>query len=472
MNSPTFTLQHRKLCVNHRAGYNLSAALVLSFLLALGYMFRPNTIVLAQDSSTDDFIVSIGQLDTSNYPEITIFVSVTDSKGEPVAGLSAEDFSVTEDGAAVKIVDFAGIGEPRPVDVVYVFDTTGSMSEEIDGVIETSIQFAEELESKGRDYRLGLVTFADQVRAVYRDDNTLTDDVKEFKAWVRSLGAEGGGGDEENDYGAIKRAVQMQFRDEAQRIIILITDAPPHHYGDFPDEFNFFDDPDLTKDRALALLNQEMISIYSVTPAEPEFIALASETGGKFYDINRNPDFTAIIEEIGETIASQYKITYISPRPTYDGTRRDIVITIGEVTVSEKYTEEHLLHIQSDPLVGVVCLAPLLLGVLLPFGVHVLLNWRRSQVSAQAVPSVSPALPVQPPVALPTKSAKPSPEETASAQCSHCGRPLRQGARFCAGCGQSIAPAMAPTPAQTQCPNCRRSLRPDAKFCAGCGKRL
>lgn len=451
-----------------------------------------NRQAYAQKEIPEDLVIKVGQFDATEYPEITLYINVTDRSGKNVSGLVGEDFVVTEDDQVVEVVDFAGIGEARPVDIAFVFDTTGSMEEEIEGLVRTSKQFADELESKGRDYRLGLVTFADVVLKVFNPDNTLTDDAEEFKGWVGELEAEGGDGDPENDYGAIKRASQMQFRDGSQKIFILITDAPPHHFGDDPDGGNEFDDPDLDYQRILDLLNDQSISVYAVAPAYNEFSSLTSETGGSFYDIQRNPDFTGIIEDIGETIASQYRITYRSPRPTYDGTRRDVKIQVGEADVTTAYAEKHLLTVESNCLVGILCLLPLLLALVVPFGGQRIMRYLEDRPDS-ATPEVpvkgtAPEMVNEQPAAveeLPARaneSLAPPPAVArpvvgaAALNCLNCGNTLKPSARFCTSCGQPVG-LVQPPPARgdlevQRCPNCGQDRRPGAKFCNRCGFKL
>jgi hypothetical protein len=108
------------------------------------------------------------------------------------------------------------------------------MQEEIDGVKQTCVKFAERLSRTGRDYRLGLVTFLDMIDRVYKADGSLTDDVQEFKGWIDGLRAFGGDDGPELSLDALEQAGEMQFRKNAQRVLILITDAPPHHRRDFP----------------------------------------------------------------------------------------------------------------------------------------------------------------------------------------------------------------------------------------------
>jgi VWFA-related protein len=471
---PMWTSQPMKMAIR--------ILMICSAVFAGVVFFTPTA---AQGQTSEDLSITIGQFDAENYPEITLYINVTDQNGNNVGGLEQADFKVTEDDAAVEIVDFAGIGEARPVDIVYVFDTTGSMSEEINGVIQTSLAFADELESKGRDYRLGLVTFGDDIRGVYRSDDTLTDRAEQFKEWVSALTANGGDGDPENSYGALKRATQMQFRASAQKIFILITDAPAHRYGDDPDGGVSFTDPDLDPPRIQALLNDKSIAVYAITPAMSDFTSLVDATGGRFYDLENNPDFTAIIGEIGSTIASQYRLTYRSPRPTYDGTRRNVQIKIGQSGVSTQYSEQHLLNVQSNLLVGMVCLLPLLGALLLPGAVRFLAGAVRPPADQPAVVSAPPSPAVQ-------QMAAPLPGSNvavpAGSVCSNCASPLKPSARFCPRCGQVVESAAVEAnsanlnpgafqgtdesaPARV-CPVCGSPVRPAAKFCNSCGNRM
>jgi VWFA-related protein len=485
--------------INHFLLRLTAVFIILIGLLASGQL--AGRTAFAQTATPTDYKVTIGQFDTSKYPEITIYVNVTDSSGKNVTNLKQDDFSVTEDSEKVTIVNYAGIGQSRPVDIVYVFDTTGSMANEINGVIQTSIAFADGLKTKGRDYRLGLVTFADIVLTVNRQDDTLTDDAEEFKRWVSSLKAEGGDADPENDYGAIKRASQMKFRDGAQKILILITDAPPHHYNDQADGGHLFDDSDLDNKRILDLLKSKNISVYAVTPDFSEFITLATDSGGKFYDLNKNPNFTGLIEVIGQTIANQYRITYKSPRPTYDGTRRDVTVTVGGKVATQEYSEKHLLNVQSNCLIGLLCMVPLMAALVIPLAGQALLGYLRKRSGAgtpgvtsatgagmgrpsqEKAPGISyqPPLPseiAQPPMPpappLPVYPGSPNPIPQVAVQQPAPAAihgpippvPLSEAA-YPGPLKGSAAPQ--PLAVPLICQNCGRALKSTARFCPGCG---
>ena len=426
--------------------------LLLTILLVLLVLVGQGTSV--QQVLADGPSVKVTQVDMSNYPEIIVYVSVTDDTGNPLGGLGREDFQVTEDAIPVSFTDFAGTGDVRMADIVFVFDTTTSMVEEVDGMKRTSLAFAEKLERSGLDYRLGLVDFGDVINRVEKPDGQLTDDAQQFKSWINEIRLAGGGYDiPEFSLGAMQRATQMSFRDGALKIFILITDAPPHHYRDWPDAGVSFDDPNLTLAYTLQQLANTNVTTYIVSPKHSDYLRIVEETNGQFFNIHGSSDFTTIIDEIGGLIATQYRLAYVSPRPTYDGTRRNIEVTVGEGKGTTTYLEKHLINIRSNVVIALIFLLPLLLALVLPVAVE-RIKIRRPQPIAEIEAARAEALGVSGPTI-----------------CPHCGHALRPGAGFCGQCGQVIA-AQAAEPHPTACPRCGRPLRPGAKFCGSCGHRL
>ena len=429
----------------------------IRILLVLGWLW---ILSAAFAVAHDGLTVHLVQVDASSYPEITLYVGVTDATGQSVGNLQKDDFSITEDGKDVDITDFAGAGDVRSVDIVFVFDTTTSMAQEVEGMKQTSIAFATKLEQTGRDYRLGLVDFGDVINRVLKGDGTLTDNAGEFRDWISSIRLAGGGCDiPENSLGALQEATQMSFRDATQKIFILITDAPPHHFGDPNDANVSFDDLTISLGYTLQTLMEANVTVYVVAPNHQDFREIVQETGGEFYNIHGESDFTDIIDRIGTLISQQYRLIYVSPRPTYDGTRRDIRVIVGESTGTGEYLEKHLLNIRSNWLIGLILLTPLLLALALPpVLTQVSDRHRGPEMAPVGGADLAPA-------------PSPQPKVVPKSTCPHCGHPLRARAKFCSGCGRTLAIAPAPIGFIT-CPHCGNTLRPQAKFCSKCGQRL
>ena len=273
---------------------------------------------------------------------------LTDQNGNPVGNLRPDNVKVFEDGKEAKILDFRGVGQGRPVDIVFVLDVTESMQPYIDAVKQNVISFAQDLQSNSRDYRLGLVTFEDYVVSAYPDcncpyRNAFTSDVKQFTDWVGTLHAGGGGDIPEDQLDALAYAAKFPFRPEAEGIIIIVTDAPPHHDGDgsadSAHDQAFWDHhtrgqqvTDLTGTKVAEQLKKNGLTLYGVVPPPfiaPEYQEIVDATHGRSYNIiTEEGRFASLVREIGHSIATEYSLTYRTPRPIEDGTNRSVQLKI------------------------------------------------------------------------------------------------------------------------------------------------
>ena len=275
---------------------------------------------------------------------------LTDNNGAAVGNLRPENVQVFEDGQPAKILDFRGQGQGRPVDIVFVFDITESMQPYIDAVKQNVITFAQDLASNNRDYRLGLVTFEDYVVSKEPDcgcpyRNKMTGDVHEFTTWVGGLHAGGGGDIPEDQLDALAYASTFPFRPEAQGILIIITDAPNHYAGDgsahTQHDQAFWDHhpnknadvTDLTGDQVAAMLKKNGLTLYAVVPPPfiaPDYAKIVGETHGRSYNIvTEEGRFDELVREIGHSIATEYSLTYRTPRPIEDGTARQVELKVS-----------------------------------------------------------------------------------------------------------------------------------------------
>jgi len=274
---------------------------------------------------------------------------LTDQNGQPVGNLTKDNVQVFEDGQPARILYFRGVGQGRPVDIVFVLDITESMQPYIDAVKQNMINFAQDLAQNHRDYRLGLVTFEDYVVSAYPDckceySKTMTPDVQKFTDWVGTLHAGGGGDIPEDQLDALAYATTLPFRPDAQGIIVLITDAPPHVAGDGPDRTGdtgyrlHHPDPnaDVTEETGATVaekLSKNGLTLYAVAPPPfiaPQYQQVVQATRGRLYNIvteeNRFPE---LVREIGHSIATEYSLTYLTPRPIEDGTNRSVELRVN-----------------------------------------------------------------------------------------------------------------------------------------------
>lgn len=122
----------------------------------------------------------------------------------------------------------ADVSKPA-IDVVFVLDTTGSMSEEIEGVKATLKAVLSKLDQSVK-VRVGLVEYKDREDSFVTKTYALTSDVASLSSSIAGIRAAGGGDTPEDVNSGLSVAVnQMQWNDKAvARLAFLIADAPPH----------------------------------------------------------------------------------------------------------------------------------------------------------------------------------------------------------------------------------------------------
>jgi hypothetical protein len=322
-------------------------------LLALACLAAAATIVLMSSAPAFASLeVALGNPGLAHFDSdggVQLDFGLTDQNGQPVGNLTKDDVQVLEDGQPAKILYFRGVGQGRPVDIVFVLDLTESMQPYIDAVKQNMINFAQDLAQNHRDYRLGLVTFEDYVVSAYPDCNceyskTMTADAQKFTNWVGTLHAGGGGDIPEDQLDALAYAATLPFRPDAQGIVILITDAPPHVAGDGPDPTGDSayrlhhpdSNADVTKETGATVaaeLGKNGLTLYAVAPPPfiaPQYQQVVQATRGRLYNIvTEESRFPELVREIGHSIATEYSLAYLTPRPIEDGTNRSVELRVN-----------------------------------------------------------------------------------------------------------------------------------------------
>ncbi|MGH1412694.1 MAG: vWA domain-containing protein [Pelagimonas sp.] len=120
---------------------------------------------------------------------------------------------------------------PDFLDLVFVFDTTGSMGDELawltkefSGIVRQARRAA-----PGVNIRYGLVAYRDEGDAYDVQNYGFTDQKRQMQSWLKRLIADGGGDYPEAADRAMQAAVNLDWRrGKGERIIFHIADAPPH----------------------------------------------------------------------------------------------------------------------------------------------------------------------------------------------------------------------------------------------------
>jgi hypothetical protein len=177
-----------------------------------------------------------------------------------------------------------GTATGRGVDLVFVIDTTGSMSDKIEGLLETCSRFADDFNALHLNHRIAIVSFGDlRVPGDKIQNTAFTSQVEVTKKSLRNIPRNSGGGNEgESSLEALARALALPFRPDAVKTIVLITDEPAdqHH---------------LRAGDLIGRLTEREMLVFVASPPHDYFKQMAQRNGGKWYKISAQTRFNDLL---------------------------------------------------------------------------------------------------------------------------------------------------------------------------------
>ncbi|MCA9320144.1 MAG: VWA domain-containing protein [Planctomycetes bacterium] len=114
------------------------------------------------------------------------------------------------------------------LDIVILIDATGSMGREIGAARAKVSELIGLIEAFGIDFRIGVVAFRDKGDDFETRVQPLSNYRYKSVDFLDGLRASGGGDTPEAVYAAFIEAGKMRFSSKAQKVMVLIGDAPPH----------------------------------------------------------------------------------------------------------------------------------------------------------------------------------------------------------------------------------------------------
>jgi outer membrane protein OmpA-like peptidoglycan-associated protein/Mg-chelatase subunit ChlD len=260
---------------------------------------------LKTEAENKEIDITVKSVEITNFPTIKLIVEAYNKLGEPLDTLLPSQITIFENGKEFPALDVQKIpvANNLPWDLVFLMDVTGSMQPQIDGVVNNLLSFTKNLQDRGIDYRLGLILFGDNIERVYQ----LTSEAESFLSWIKDVRAKGGGDEKENALEALVAAShRIQYRPEANKVAILITDAPYHQKGETGDGRT-----NETTESIIDRMNRSDIRVFSITPPKLKAYAYISEqTRGTNYDIAYS--FTNVLENFTRQITNLFLVTYKS----------------------------------------------------------------------------------------------------------------------------------------------------------------
>ncbi|MFP6751437.1 MAG: vWA domain-containing protein [Pirellulaceae bacterium] len=208
----------------------------------------------------------------------------------------------------------------QQVDVLFVLDVTGSMGDEIQGVQKGIQDFVTTFKSRDLDSAVAIIAFRDKTFGEMPETpvfggKVFTNDAIAFGTVVGQMMPTGGRDEPESSLDALALAAQQPFREDAIKIILLISDAPPKIPDrDIPSVAIAAEKLRLAKiDQLHLVIPDQLMSTYSGlrTAAPGQVFSLADTAAGR-------TGFDSVLLNIGEKIIEMIPVSPIASRTSAD----------------------------------------------------------------------------------------------------------------------------------------------------------
>lgn len=245
----------------------------------------------------EEFALDVVQVDTSNYPEINLYVDARDDEGVLLEDLEMSFLnlqeSVSDEDFDIEVTDMSMLDQEENLCVNLVADLSGSMS----GNPFNQVKEAIKLFTGKLQYDIGdlveLITFSDSVEVMQSFTNTpsnITSAVNLFQL-----------GGLTSFYDALYVAINRTAAQTGAKYVMAFTDGMDTSSSK-------------TVEQIIAASNYYRIPVYIVSIGysddHGDLKRMAQSTGGEYYYIQNANDITPIYDDIYRDHKELYKITY------------------------------------------------------------------------------------------------------------------------------------------------------------------
>lgn len=300
--------------------------LTLIFILLVGI---PMQVCLAQTPEGETPEVHITQVDTTNFPQVMVYISVTDAGGEPM-GIEPGRLILEENGVAIQPESMMGQADiVEDLTSLLVFDVSGSMNSfsKLATAKAAARAFIEQMRPGDK---VGLLTFntaVTYVQPITTDSSALLDAIDRLRAE-----------DDTAMYDALSEAVGILSEETGRTAIIVLTDGM-----DNMSAFSLADvmqqiGPRGTTISTVGLGDPEQKDATTAGLDIPALQEIASESGGEYAYVNDEVRLTALYQRFARVLQSEYVLTYTSPSTLRDGLMRQLTIFLREAETAGEDT--------------------------------------------------------------------------------------------------------------------------------------
>jgi Ca-activated chloride channel family protein len=260
---------------------------------------------------------------------VNVFVTVTDARGAPIAGLAKDNFALQEDGREQKIAVF-GKESALPLSIALEVDTSLSTRHDLPLEQASAKRFAHMI-MRPVD-ALAVYAFSEAVNL----STPFTSDLKRIDEGIDHVRL----GAATALYDALYLASRALDRRQGRKVIVLITDG-----GDTISKVDY-------KAAARAAEEAEAL-VYSIivvpieasagreTGGEHALIQLSEDTGGKYYYATSASQLDDAFRRISDELRTQYLLAYYPSQRTSNSQFRRIQVGVSGTPDASTYRVRH-----------------------------------------------------------------------------------------------------------------------------------
>jgi Ca-activated chloride channel homolog len=260
---------------------------------------------------------------------VNVFVTVTDDRGSPIAGLTKENFNIKEDEHEQKIAIFDK-QSALPLSIALAVDTSLSTRRDLPLEQASAKRFAHAI-LRPID---GLSVYA--FSEVVQQATSFTSDLKRVDEGIDHIRL----GAATALYDAIYLVSRALDRRQGRKVIVLITDG-----GDTVSKVDY-------KEAVRAAEEAEAL-VYSIivvpieasagreTGGEHALIQLSEDTGGKYYYASSISQLDEAFRKISDELRTQYLLAYYPSQRTSFSDFRRIAVSVSGTPDASAYRVRH-----------------------------------------------------------------------------------------------------------------------------------
>jgi VWFA-related protein len=265
----------------------------------------------------------IDRIDLDNFPQLTAKVTVANFGGAPIAGKSAEDFSVKEDGQELPLDSLVQLSDSvQPLSIVLVLDLSGSAP--IEDVKTAALQFLDYL---GPNDRVALLAFntppdPDMIDPFKETDFTGNKDL--VRKTIENLPPPVA---ESAVYEAIQKAILNAAKETAARRAVLVM-SDGYDTASRENIAAAGNPREAAKSKNIPVFTVGVYSSDQTLGKNPDYLkVLAKESGGNYQEASSPAELGLLFQNVVDLLRVQYVLTFQALQPA-DGQMHRLDITV------------------------------------------------------------------------------------------------------------------------------------------------